>query len=313
MEHLVEINNKYNILTLDGGGSKGIYTIGVLSEVEKMLGMPLHKKFNLIYGTSTGSIIAALLGLGYPISEIEELYYNTIPNVMSHLTPWGRTRALRDHLNRIFETKTFDDFTTGIGIVATSEQNQRPMIFKNSIEGAHGRKASFVPGFGCSIADAVKASCAAYPLFNKHTVSTSNHGSSLLYDGGFVANNPCLFAISDVVANPKLPNNCIRVLSVGTGQYPEKKRNWVERILSKMCSVELLTTTLAANTNTHEFLRTIMFSDISTVRIDEVYSEKRYATNLLEADVKKLRSMYKLGQESYGVHEAMILKLFGTN
>ena len=44
------------ILTLDGGGSKGFYTLGVLHELEAMLGSRLHERFDLIYGTSTGSI-----------------------------------------------------------------------------------------------------------------------------------------------------------------------------------------------------------------------------------------------------------------
>ena len=56
-----------NILVLDGGGSKGVYTIGVLKELELKLSKPLCESFDLIYGTSTGSIIAALIGLGYKI------------------------------------------------------------------------------------------------------------------------------------------------------------------------------------------------------------------------------------------------------
>jgi predicted acylesterase/phospholipase RssA len=52
----------YRILSLDGGGAKGFYTLGVLKEIEGMLGCPLYKRFDLIFGTSTGSIIGALRG-----------------------------------------------------------------------------------------------------------------------------------------------------------------------------------------------------------------------------------------------------------
>lgn len=52
------------ILSLDGGGAKGFYTIGVLKGLEGLLGAPLHKHFDLVFGTSTGSIIAALICLG---------------------------------------------------------------------------------------------------------------------------------------------------------------------------------------------------------------------------------------------------------
>jgi patatin-like phospholipase/acyl hydrolase len=56
---------KVKILSLDGGGAKGFYTLGVLREIEAMMGgVPLSNHFRLIFGTSTGSIIAALLALG---------------------------------------------------------------------------------------------------------------------------------------------------------------------------------------------------------------------------------------------------------
>ena len=62
------------VLTLDGGGAKGFYTLGVLKEIEAMSGCPLHEKFDLIFGTSTGSIIAALIALGKTVEEILALY-----------------------------------------------------------------------------------------------------------------------------------------------------------------------------------------------------------------------------------------------
>lgn len=56
-----EKTGPFRVLTLDGGGAKGIYTLGVLKGIEGMLGRPIHEGFDLIYGTSTGSIIGALL------------------------------------------------------------------------------------------------------------------------------------------------------------------------------------------------------------------------------------------------------------
>ncbi|MEO7641500.1 MAG: patatin-like phospholipase family protein [Ramlibacter sp.] len=63
------------ILTLDGGGAKGFYSLGVLKQLEALLGgEPLAAKFDLIFGTSTGAIIASLLALGKPVGEIRDLY-----------------------------------------------------------------------------------------------------------------------------------------------------------------------------------------------------------------------------------------------
>jgi predicted acylesterase/phospholipase RssA len=50
------------------------YTLGVLKEIEGMLGCPLCKRFDLIFGTSTGSVIGALLALGCEVDQIHELY-----------------------------------------------------------------------------------------------------------------------------------------------------------------------------------------------------------------------------------------------
>jgi patatin-like phospholipase/acyl hydrolase len=61
----------FRVLSLDGGGAKGFYTLGALMEIEALVGCRLCEKFNLIYGTSTGAIITALLGLGKPVDEIE--------------------------------------------------------------------------------------------------------------------------------------------------------------------------------------------------------------------------------------------------
>lgn len=84
------------ILSLDGGGAKGFYTIGVLKGLEGLLGAPLHKHFDLIFGTSTGSIIAALVCLGYPIDEVHQLYREHVVKVMGKWFPWTKSQALRE-------------------------------------------------------------------------------------------------------------------------------------------------------------------------------------------------------------------------
>ena len=82
------------ILSLDGGGAKGFYTIGVLREIEGMIGCPLHKRFDLIFGTSTGAIIAALLALGKRVDDINELYEKHVPTVMARKSRAAKSTAL---------------------------------------------------------------------------------------------------------------------------------------------------------------------------------------------------------------------------
>lgn len=152
----------YRILSLDGGGAKGFYSLGVLKEIEGMIGCRLHERFDLVFGTSTGAIIAALVALGHSVDEIHELYKEHVPTVMQRKSALEKSKALSELAVAVFGEKKFDAVKTGVGIVTTKWVIERPMIFKGSVAQAHGRIGTFAPGFGCTIADAVEASCSAY-------------------------------------------------------------------------------------------------------------------------------------------------------
>jgi patatin-like phospholipase/acyl hydrolase len=265
-------SSPYRILCLDGGGAKGFYTLGVLREIEGMLGCALHERFDLIYGTSTGSIIAALLALGKSVSEIHALYESHVPTVMRNRTRWGKSTALGKLADTVFGKEKFEAALTGIGVVATNWLLERPMIFKNQASRAHGSKGTFVPGFGCTISDAVQASCSAYPLFERKTVQTSVLGAVELVDGGYCANNPTLYAIADaVMALERYPTN-LRVLSIGVGVYPKPnqtflrkiKGDWIPKYTANI-DVELLQKTMEINTQSMEQLRSVLYGAIQTV------------------------------------------------
>jgi patatin-like phospholipase/acyl hydrolase len=212
--------DKFRILSLDGGGAKGFYSLGVLREIEAMVGSRLHEKFDLIFGTSTGAIIGALLAIGNTVEEIHDLYKRYVPTVMQKKSADEKSAALAELADTVFEGAKFDAIKTGIGIVTTKWIVERPMIFKASIEQAHGRTGSFAPGFGCTIGDAVQASCSAYPYFNRKIVRTEQGDEIELIDGGFCANNPTLYAIADALMAMKVPPEILRVVSVGVGTYP---------------------------------------------------------------------------------------------
>src|SRR5690606_9888008 len=195
----------------------------VLKEIEAMLGCPLYKRFDLVFGTSTGGIIAALIGFGYEVDQIHELYTAHVPRVISSRSSAARTAALKALPTEGFQDKTFEDVMTGIGIVATRWMTERPMIFKGSVAQAHGRKGTFSPGFGVSIADAVQASCSAYPFFERKVVVTAAGDKIELIDGGYCANNPTLFAVADATVALKKEHKDIRVVNVGVGIYPDPK------------------------------------------------------------------------------------------
>jgi uncharacterized protein len=299
----------FRILTLDGGGSKGVYALGVLKELEALVGKPLFKHFDLIYGTSTGAIITAFLGLGLPVSEIEQKYFSLIPKVMKKKNSWGRSRQLRRHMEDTFGDKKFDQFQTNIGIVASNYERERPMVFKTGKCQAFRGKGSFDPGFGCKISDALMASTAAFPFFRRLTVETANLGSPEVIDGGFVANNPTLFAIADAVNNMSISRASIRIMSIGVGHYKEPQKSFYSRIIFNFFPFKMMNKQFELNTNTIEQLRQLFFSDIPCVRIDESYTDAQYETDLLESDITKLQKIYSLGKESFRNFEPEINQL----
>jgi patatin-like phospholipase/acyl hydrolase len=297
------------ILALDGGGAKGFYTLGVLKELEGMLNCPLYKRFDLVFGTSTGAIIAALISLGYEVEQIHNLYKSYVPKVMKPLSRKGKTKALGESTRTIFRKARFEDVKTGVGIVTTKWIIERPMIFKGDIAQAHGRQGTFKPGFGVSIADAVQASCSAYPFFDRKIVTTSSGDKVELVDGGYCANNPTLYAIADAVSAMKKTRSDLRVVSIGVGVYPEPKRLLMQLAKQYLLSVRLLQKTLEINTQSMEQLRAILFNDISAVRINDTFEKPEMATDIMEHDLDKLNILRQRGSESFASKETEIKKL----
>ena len=304
----------FRILSLDGGGAKGFYTIGVLEELEALLGgKPLSEHFDLIYGTSTGAIIAALLALGEKVATIHGHYRKYVPDVMGHDSADGKSAALERLGKEIFKDTKFTDAKTAIGIVATRWDFERPMIFKKLVEQAHGRQSSFVPGFGLTIAEAVRASCSAYPFFNRALLKTEKEDKIDAFDGGFSANNPTLYAISDAIVALKIPQENIRVVSIGVGVYPEPKKRMTDRLkawaIRSFIDPALIQRILNVNTSSMEHLTKALFPTIRTVRVNEKFEKPEMATDFLESDLDKLNKLYQRGKDSFANHEAELKSL----
>lgn len=298
------------ILSLDGGGAKGFYTLGVLKQLESLLGnKPLYSQFDLIFGTSTGAIIASLLALGKSVADIHRIYREHVPPLMSLRGSSSRSAALERLAAEVYKDTMFDAMFTGVGIVAARWIEERPMIFKTSVRQAHGMKSTFVPGFGCTVADAVVASCSAYPIFNRKIVTIADGSQVEVIDGGYCANNPTLYAIAEAVKAFNLGHDQLRVVSIGVGNYPEPPKYWHKWVISRFFLVRLLHKTLGINTHSMETLATILFRDVPMVRINDTYSTPDMAADLMEHNSKKLNLLYQRGGESFGKHEAELREL----
>ena len=77
------MDERFQILSLDGGGVKGIFSAAVLAHLEEDLGCCIRDHFDLIVGTSTGGIIALGLGMGMKPREILRFYVDQGPMIFA--------------------------------------------------------------------------------------------------------------------------------------------------------------------------------------------------------------------------------------
>ncbi len=303
------MSKPFYILSLDGGGSLGVYTLGVLAETERALGRPLHEAFDLVYGVSTGSIIASMVALGDPVDPtIADRYFELAPDVLGPLLARNKTSALDRHAHRIYGDRTFGDFKLDVGILVTYAERDRPMVFKRDFaqDGADG----FLSVAGLKVSDAIMASCAAHPFLKHKRIDLADHGERTALDGGFTANNPALFAIADATGPLGVAREDIRILSVGTGSYPES-RKWTRRIIAGVRPLRTYMTLSRTSSNTVDTLRGLFFPDVETLRINDSFTDRAYETDFMEHDPRKLKMIFQLGRKSFERAEARVRDFFG--
>jgi len=303
---------RFKVLTLDGGGAKGFYTLGILRELEAAAGKPLAQFFDAIYGTSTGAIIAALLGLGRSVSETLKLYEEHVPKILGAKGAIGKSSQLKATAEELFTGLGWTDFKPAIGIIATNWTHERPLIFKNRQEAAHRMKTTFIPGFGCTIAEAVRASCSATPFFESCPLDLKNDGKIEARDGGFSANNPSLFSLTDVLNGLGILPENVRILTLGVGHYPEPKRSWWKKRVQRFTPVHLLQKTLNINANTTEILTKYLLPAVPQIRISDRFESPELATDFLETNMSKLNLLVQKGRESFRQRETELNKFFNN-
>ena len=132
-----------------------------------------------------------------------------------------------------------------------------------------------------------------------------------MIDGGYCANNPTLYAIADAVKALQKENSDLRVVSLGVGMYPEPEHwhSWIKRCF---VTIQLLQKTVNVNTASMGQLRSILFKDVRTVRINDHFERPEMATDLLESNLKKLNMLYQRGGESFAKYEDELKEIMGV-
>jgi hypothetical protein len=137
-----------------------------------------------------------------------------------------------------------------------------------------------------------------------------NDGKIEARDGGFCANNPSLFAVSDALNPIGIPPANIRLLTLGVGHYPEPKRSWIERKIQKLAPVHILQKTLNVSANTTEIQVKFLLPQVPHIRVSDRFESPELAMDFLESDLGRLNLLVQKGRDSFSTRETEIQTFF---
>lgn len=251
-EHLSGAKSPKRILALDGGGIRGALSLGYLQRIEDILRKQhggsaqfrLCDYFDLIGGTSTGSIIAACLAIGLSVQNIKTMYMELGDKIFGKKNKWWKifeiddllkatykAKPLEDELQRLFGDITLasDKIKTGLCIVAKRADTNSVWPLINHPGGKYFNSAD---GMNKDILlwKAVRASAAAPTYFLPQIIEVGGglHEAAFVDGGVSMANNPALqlLMVATLQGFPfrwKTGADKLLVVSVGTGMSRWKK------------------------------------------------------------------------------------------
>jgi patatin-like phospholipase/acyl hydrolase len=237
------------ILTIDGGGIRGAIAVGFLRKIETILrvrhnnpDLRLHEYFDLIGGTSTGAIIAALLATGKSVDEIETLYRSLGRRIFGKKYAiwdlWSKLRAnydaepLQVEMKNILGDITLGDerVLTGICVVAKRADtfSTWPMINHPNGKYYNAPALGQIGNKDYLLREVVRASTAAPTYFMPQLIDIGGRKAVFVDGGVSMANNPALqcFMVATLKGFPfhwKTGENNLQLVSIGTGTSTKMK------------------------------------------------------------------------------------------
>lgn len=219
-------NRPFRILSIDGGGIKGIFPASVLTAFERELcgGSSSGRYFDLITGTSTGGIIALGLALGMPAARILDLYMSQGEAIFPPVEGlFSRTRRaflsarrllrysyerepLEAALREVFGERVFGEADRRLCIPSFEGQFGEVQVFKTP------HHPDFRMDWREKVVDVALATAAA-PTFFK----VFRNQGRVFADGGVWANNPVMIGLVDALTTTELSRRDVHVLSISCG------------------------------------------------------------------------------------------------
>ena len=215
-------NKKFRVLSLSGGGYRGLYTAKVLESLESKYGAPLAQHFDLMTGTSIGGIIALLLANEVPTTKIVDLMKKKPNKIFSRrlkhllwISKWlgnkftcpYSSKGLRKELskNEMLGNKKMGDLKHKLVIPAVNFSKGGLRVFRTK----HHEHSSIDAEI--SLVDIALATSAAPTYFPAHKIN-----DEVFVDGGLMVNSPGLVAIHEAVHFLGQEEKNISMLSIST-------------------------------------------------------------------------------------------------
>lgn len=223
------------ILSIDGGGMKGIVSAILLKSLEEKLQFYSNNEnariadyFDLIAGTSTGAILAALYlyptaqgESKYSAKEVLDFYLDFGKEVFKRqffypvIGPKYTNKSLKKLLERYFGDTTLGELKKPC-LLAAYDTTKRAAVFFNTVSSRKDQKRNYL------LRDAILASTAAPTYFAPSCLRVKKQCYNCLIDGGVVANNPALCALIESLKLPKCEGiHETLLLSVGNVNNPK--------------------------------------------------------------------------------------------
>ena len=209
-----EVKKEYKlVLSLDGGGVRGLATVIFLKELEKASGKKIVDLFDFFIGTSVGGLNAMHLAVNeIEVSELERFWSQDnlamsmqssfwTKNFFLKTKPIYNNKSKTELLEKYFGNKLISESKKPIAVLAYDVENRKPRVLTSYTDQA------------IKATSAINATSAA-PLYYP-TVKIED--GSWLIDGSVVSNNPCLIGYNEARKYFKTDN--IKVFSVGTGRH----------------------------------------------------------------------------------------------
>jgi patatin-like phospholipase/acyl hydrolase len=229
------------ILSLSGGGIRGLFQAVFLREIASRLDQPLHTYFDLIAGTSTGSIIALGVALGIDLDRVVQLFEQHGKEIFPEAVrrsaqpiysyfckgPIYQKEPLRKALNNAFVTRDgksaqLKDCLTPVVIPATTLDRYQIRSF-TTLDRCGARDGPDRELFATDVALASSAAPLFFPAHKPQGRASSGEvrvEERTYSDGGLWANNPVLHAVMTAKRCYGTSFEEMRVISVGNGEIP---------------------------------------------------------------------------------------------